>query len=165
MDTAGMSYIIKLHSNAAAHHKLESAVIILIIILTILISIIIIVIIVIVIVVIINIEKKIDTMLLLLLQANKGAKNHAVIMPDANPEATASALVGASMGAAGQRCMAISAAVFVGGIGKYKEVLISKAKNLKVSAGHEPGTDVGPVITRESKKRVEDLIESGIKQV
>ena len=164
MDTAGMSYIIKLHSNAAAHHKLESAVIILIITLTILVSIIIIVIIVIVIVVIINVEKKIDTMLLLL-QANKGAKNHAVIMPDANPEATASALVGASMGAAGQRCMAISAAVFVGGIGKYKEVLISKAKNLKVSAGHEPGTDVGPVITRESKKRVEDLIESGIKQV
>ena len=164
MDTAGMSYIIKLHSNAAAHHKLESAVIILIITLTILISIIIIVIIVIVIVVIINVEKKNDTMLLLL-QANKGAKNHAVIMPDANPEATASALVGASMGAAGQRCMAISAAVFVGGIGKYKEVLISKAKNLKVSAGHEPGTDVGPVITRESKKRVEDLIESGIKQV
>ena len=102
---------------------------------------------------------------MLVVQANKGAKNHAVIMPDANPEATASALVGASMGAAGQRCMAISAAVFVGGIGKYKEALISKAKNLKVSAGHEPGTDVGPVITRESKKRVEDLIESGIKQV
>ncbi|KAA6423522.1 MAG: methylmalonate-semialdehyde dehydrogenase [acylating] mitochondrial-like [Trebouxia sp. A1-2] len=96
--------------------------------------------------------------------ANKGAKNHAVIMPDANPEATASALVGASMGAAGQRCMAISAAVFVGGIGKYKEALLSKARDLKVSAGHEPGTDVGPVITRESKKRVEDLIEIGIKQ-
>ena len=52
------------------------------------------------------------------LQANMGAKNHAVIMPDANPEATASALVGACFGAAGQRCMAISAAVFVGGIGK-----------------------------------------------
>ncbi len=47
-----------------------------------------------------------------------GAKNHAVIMPDANPEATASALIGACFGAAGQRCMAISAAVFVGGIGK-----------------------------------------------
>ncbi len=98
-------------------------------------------------------------------QANKGAKNHAVIMPDANPEATASALIGASMGAAGQRCMAISAAVFVGGIGKYKDALISKAKKLKVSAGHEPGTDVGPVITVESKKRVEDLIESGVQQV
>lgn len=98
-------------------------------------------------------------------QANKGAKNHAVIMPDANPEATAAALVGASMGAAGQRCMAISAAVFVGGIGKYKDALISKAKALKVSAGHEPGCDVGPVISPESKKRVEDLIQSATQQV
>ena len=98
-------------------------------------------------------------------QANKGAKNHAVIMPDANPEATASALVGASMGAAGQRCMAISAAVFVGGIGKYKDALISKAKALKVTAGHEPGCDVGPVISRESKNRVEDLIHSATQQV
>ena len=98
-------------------------------------------------------------------QANKGAKNHAVIMPDANPEATASALVGASMGAAGQRCMAISAAVFVGGIGKYKDALISKAKALKVTAGHEPGCDVGPVISPESKKRVEDLIHSATQQV
>lgn len=99
------------------------------------------------------------------LQANKGAKNHAVIMPDANPEATASALIGASMGAAGQRCMAISAAVFVGGIGKYKDALISKAKALKVTAGHEPGCDVGPVISPESKKRVEDLIQSATQQV
>ena len=98
-------------------------------------------------------------------QANKGAKNHAVIMPDANPEATASALVGASMGAAGQRCMAISAAVFVGGVGKYKDALISKAKALKVTAGHEPGCDVGPVISHESKKRVEDLIHSATQQV
>lgn len=98
-------------------------------------------------------------------QANKGAKNHAVIMPDANPEATASALVGASMGAAGQRCMAISAAVFVGGMGKYKDALISKAKALKVTAGHEPGCDVGPVISPESKKRVEDLIHSATQQV
>eukprot|EP00891_Asterochloris_glomerata_P002990 jgi/Astpho2/2990/Aster-03300 len=97
-------------------------------------------------------------------QANMGAKNHAVIMPDANPEATASALIGACFGAAGQRCMAISAAVFVGGIGKYKDTLITKAKELKVSAGHEKGTDVGPVISPESKERVERLIESGIKQ-
>lgn len=99
------------------------------------------------------------------MQANKGAKNHAVIMPDANPEATAAALVGASMGAAGQRCMAISAAVFVGGMGKYKEAIVKKAQQLTVSAGHEPGCDVGPVISQESKKRVESLIESGIQQV
>lgn len=69
------------------------------------------------------------------------------------------------MGAAGQRCMAISAAVFVGGIGRYKDALISKAKALKVTAGHEPGCDVGPVISRESKKRVEDLIHSATQQV
>ena len=64
--------------------------------------------------------------------AHEGAKNHAVVMPDANPEATASALVGASMGAAGQRCMAISAAVFVGGMGKYRDAIVKKAKALKV---------------------------------
>ena len=51
-------------------------------------------------------------------QANLGAKNHAVVLPDANFEATVNALTGAAFGAAGQRCMAISAAVFVGGIGK-----------------------------------------------
>lgn len=99
------------------------------------------------------------------MQANKGAKNHAVVMPDANPEATASALVGASMGAAGQRCMAISAAVFVGGMGKYKDAIVKKAQQLKVTAGHEPDCDVGPVISQESKKRVESLIASGIQQV
>lgn len=97
-------------------------------------------------------------------QANKGAKNHAVVMPDANPEATASALVGASMGAAGQRCMAISAAVFVGGMGKYQDAIVKKAQQLKVTAGHEPDCDVGPVISQESKKRVESLIASGIQQ-
>ena len=51
----------------------------------------------------------------LLRQANAGAKNHAVVLPDAFPEATTAALAGAAFGAAGQRCMAISAAVFVGG--------------------------------------------------
>lgn len=61
-----------------------------------------------------------------------GAKNHAVVMPDANFEATTSALVGAAFGAAGQRCMAISAVIFVGGIGKWKNALMEKAKALKV---------------------------------
>ena len=99
------------------------------------------------------------------LQSNMGAKNHAVIMPDANPEATASALIGAAFGAAGQRCMAISAAVFVGGMGKYKDALIEKAKQLNVNAGDEQGCDVGPVISKDAKARVERLIESGVKQV
>jgi len=65
-------------------------------------------------------------------QANLGAKNHAVIMPDANKEATVNALAGAAFGAAGQRCMAISAAVFVGGIGPWKDALVAKAASLKV---------------------------------
>ena len=66
-------------------------------------------------------------------QANKGAKNHAVILPDAYKEATVSALTGAAFGAAGQRCMAISAAVFVGGIGPWEESLVAKAKALRYS--------------------------------
>lgn len=94
-------------------------------------------------------------------QANQGAKNHAVIMPDADFEATVSALTGAAFGAAGQRCMAISAAVFVGGMGPFKEALIEKAKSLKVNAGWEEGTDVGPVISKQALNRIGSLIQSG----
>ncbi len=61
-----------------------------------------------------------------------GAKNHAVIMPDADVDTVASALAGAAFGAAGQRCMAISAAVFVGGMERYRDALVQKARSLKV---------------------------------
>lgn len=61
-----------------------------------------------------------------------GAKNHAVIMPDADVDSVASALAGAAFGAAGQRCMAISAAVFVGGMERYRGALLEKARSLKV---------------------------------
>ena len=94
-----------------------------------------------------------------------GAKNHAIIMPDANREATINALAGAAFGAAGQRCMAISAAVFVGGMDPWKQGLKAKAEDLKVTAGHEEGADVGPLISPESKSRVEGLVQSGIDQV
>ena len=88
------------------------------------------------------------------LQANMGAKNHAIIMPDANREATINALAGAAFGAAGQRCMAISAAVFVGGMDPWKQGLKSKAEALKVTAGHEEGADVGPPhLSREQESR------------
>lgn len=97
-------------------------------------------------------------------QANMGAKNHAVVMPDANPEATVAALTGAAFGAAGQRCMAISAAVFVGGMGRYRQALVDKAKSLKLNAGWEAGADLGPVISPEAKQRIERLIASGIQQ-
>lgn len=65
-------------------------------------------------------------------QANTGAKNHAVIMPDADVDSTVKALTGAAFGAAGQRCMAISAAVFVGGFERWREPLRQHAQHLKV---------------------------------
>jgi malonate-semialdehyde dehydrogenase (acetylating) / methylmalonate-semialdehyde dehydrogenase len=65
-------------------------------------------------------------------QANTGAKNHAVVMPDADVDSTVKALTGAAFGAAGQRCMAISAVVFVGGIDRWREPLATHAKALKV---------------------------------
>lgn len=94
-----------------------------------------------------------------------GAKNHAVVLPDANVEATVAALTGAAFGAAGQRCMAISAAVFVGGMGPYRQALADKAAGLRVAAGWEAGADLGPVISPQAKARIEGLIESGIRQV
>ncbi|KAK9809294.1 hypothetical protein WJX73_002021 [Symbiochloris irregularis] len=97
-------------------------------------------------------------------QANAGAKNHAVILPDAHPEATTAALTGASMGAAGQRCMAISAAVFVGGMGQWETSLREHAQRLKLGPGTQAGVDVGPLISPESKARVERLIASAEQQ-
>jgi malonate-semialdehyde dehydrogenase (acetylating)/methylmalonate-semialdehyde dehydrogenase len=97
-------------------------------------------------------------------QSMMGAKNHAVVLPDANREQTINALVGAGFGAAGQRCMATSVVVLVGTSKDWMPELIEKAKTLKVNAGHEPKTDVGPVVSRAAKTRILDLIESGVKQ-
>ncbi|XP_022650462.1 probable methylmalonate-semialdehyde dehydrogenase [acylating], mitochondrial [Varroa destructor] len=98
------------------------------------------------------------------MQCNMGAKNHGVIMPDANKEHTLNQLVGAAFGAAGQRCMALSTAIFVGEAREWVPDLIERAKKLKVNAGHVPGADFGPVISVESKNRIHELIESGVKE-
>ncbi|XP_055911956.1 probable methylmalonate-semialdehyde dehydrogenase [acylating], mitochondrial [Eupeodes corollae] len=95
-------------------------------------------------------------------QSNMGAKNHGVIMPDANKENTLNQLTGAAFGAAGQRCMALSTAIFVGEARNWIPDLVERARSLKVNAGHLPGTDVGPVISPQSKQRILDLIQSGI---
>jgi malonate-semialdehyde dehydrogenase (acetylating)/methylmalonate-semialdehyde dehydrogenase len=97
-------------------------------------------------------------------QSNMGAKNHGVIMPDANREHTLNQLVGAAFGAAGQRCMALSTAIFVGETRNWIPELAERAKKLKVNAGHVPGTDVGPVISPQAKQRILSLVESGVKQ-
>jgi len=94
-------------------------------------------------------------------QSNMGAKNHGVIMPDANKEATLNALVGAAFGAAGQRCMALSTVIWVGEARKWIPEVVERAKKLKVNAGMEPGADLGPVTTPEAKKRICDLVSTG----
>jgi len=97
-------------------------------------------------------------------QCNMGAKNHGVIMPDANKDHTVNQLVGAAFGAAGQRCMALTTAVVVGEANKWLEEVADKAAKLKLSAGHESDADIGPVISPSSKARIENLIQSAEEQ-
>ena len=96
-------------------------------------------------------------------QANLGAQNHAVVMPDADADAAAKALVAAAFGAAGQRCMAISRAVLVGDA--HKEMLpriIELAEQLTLGPGDVKGVDVPPLTTPQGKARVERLVTSGV---
>ncbi len=95
-------------------------------------------------------------------QCMMGAKNHAIVLPDANKEQTLNAIAGAAFGAAGQRCMALSVVLLVGEAQSWIPDLVAKARTLKVSAGTEPGTDVGPVISCAARERIESLIERGV---
>ena len=97
-------------------------------------------------------------------QAMMGAKNHAILLPDANREQAINALVGAGFGAAGQRCMATSVAVLVGRARDWLPDIVAKAQTLKVNAGSQAGTDVGPVVSRGAKARILSLIDAGIKE-
>jgi malonate-semialdehyde dehydrogenase (acetylating) / methylmalonate-semialdehyde dehydrogenase len=97
-------------------------------------------------------------------QCMMGAKNHAVVLPDANKEHSLNALVGSTFGAAGQRCMATSVTVLVGEAQKWIPDIVAKAKTLKVNAGSEKGTDVGPVVSKNAKNRILGLVEEGVKQ-
>ncbi|TFK56952.1 methylmalonate-semialdehyde dehydrogenase [Heliocybe sulcata] len=93
-------------------------------------------------------------------QANLGAKNHAVVMPDGNKNLALNSILGAAFGAAGQRCMAISVAVLVGTAQSWLPELIERARKLNVNGGFEKGVDFGPVISPAAKKRIESLIAS-----
>ncbi len=95
-------------------------------------------------------------------QCMMGAKNHAIVLPDANKEQTLNAIAGASFGAAGQRCMALPVVMLVGEAQQWLPDLVAKAQSLKVSGGTEPGTDVGPVISCAALSRIEGLIERGV---
>jgi malonate-semialdehyde dehydrogenase (acetylating)/methylmalonate-semialdehyde dehydrogenase len=97
-------------------------------------------------------------------QCMMGAKNHAVVMPDANKEHSLNALVGATFGAAGQRCMATSVTVLVGEAQKWIPDIVSKAKTLKVNVGTDKAADLGPVISKNAKNRILGLVEDGVKE-
>ena len=94
-------------------------------------------------------------------QAMMGAKNHCVILPDADRENALNQLVGAAFGAAGQRCMATSVAVFVGKSSDWLPDFVERAKKLKVSAGTVADADLGPLVSPNARKRVESLIQQG----
>jgi malonate-semialdehyde dehydrogenase (acetylating)/methylmalonate-semialdehyde dehydrogenase len=99
-------------------------------------------------------------------QAFGGAKNHALVMPDADLEHAANAIFGAAYGSAGERCMAISVVVAVGEA--TADQLVSKLKNLastlKVGAGNEADVSMGPLVTREHRQRVLGFVEKGLNE-
>ncbi|HEX2143209.1 MAG TPA: CoA-acylating methylmalonate-semialdehyde dehydrogenase [Glycomyces sp.] len=95
-------------------------------------------------------------------QALGGAKNHAVVLPDADLEFAANHLTAAAFGSAGQRCMAISVGVAVGAAGDaLVEVLKRKAEEVKVGPGDDPTSDMGPVVTAAARDRVVRAVASG----
>jgi malonate-semialdehyde dehydrogenase (acetylating)/methylmalonate-semialdehyde dehydrogenase len=98
-------------------------------------------------------------------QALGGAKNHMVVMPDADTRNAASALVGAAYGSAGERCMAISVAVAVGDAGdRLVDALRQQLAALKVAPGTAEGADMGPLVTREHLERVRGYVELGVQE-
>jgi malonate-semialdehyde dehydrogenase (acetylating) / methylmalonate-semialdehyde dehydrogenase len=98
-------------------------------------------------------------------QALGGAKNHMVVMPDADMDMAVDALIGAAYGSAGERCMAISVAVAVGDAAdKLVSALAKRTAALKVSDGMEPGAEMGPVVTAAARQRIEKLIGEGVEQ-
>jgi malonate-semialdehyde dehydrogenase (acetylating)/methylmalonate-semialdehyde dehydrogenase len=96
-------------------------------------------------------------------QALGGAKNHMVVMPDADIDQAADALIGAAYGSAGERCMAISVAVAVGDIGDaLVEAVRMRARKLNIGDGEGEGVDMGPVVTAAHRERIVSLIDAGV---
>jgi malonate-semialdehyde dehydrogenase (acetylating) / methylmalonate-semialdehyde dehydrogenase len=98
-------------------------------------------------------------------QALGGAKNHMVVMPDADLDQAVDALVGSAYGSAGERCMAISVAVLVGDVGdRIMPRLAERAKTLKIKNGMELDAEMGPIVTREARDRIEKMIGIGVEE-
>jgi len=98
-------------------------------------------------------------------QALGGAKNHMVVMPDADIDQTVDALIGAGYGSAGERCMAISVAVLVGDVAdKIVPRLAERARTLKVKNGMEADAEMGPIVTKQALERIEGYIATGVEE-
>ena len=98
-------------------------------------------------------------------QALGGAKNHMIVMPDADLDQAADALIGAAYGSAGERCMAISIAVAVGDVAdQLIAKLLPRIDQLKVGNGMQGDSDMGPLVTAEHKAKVEGFIDQGVAQ-
>jgi malonate-semialdehyde dehydrogenase (acetylating)/methylmalonate-semialdehyde dehydrogenase len=98
-------------------------------------------------------------------QALGGAKNHAIILPDADVDFAADHLAAAAFGSAGERCMAISAAVAVGSAGDAIVAAVNRrAQDVKVGSGRDSDSEMGPVVTRQARERIVELIGSGESQ-
>ncbi|WP_321917244.1 MULTISPECIES: CoA-acylating methylmalonate-semialdehyde dehydrogenase [Paraburkholderia] len=98
-------------------------------------------------------------------QALGGAKNHMVVMPDADLDKTVDALIGAGYGSAGERCMAISVAVLVGDVAdKIVPRLAERAKSLVIKNGMEADAEMGPIVTKQALERIEGYIATGVEE-
>jgi malonate-semialdehyde dehydrogenase (acetylating)/methylmalonate-semialdehyde dehydrogenase len=96
-------------------------------------------------------------------QALGGAKNHMVVMPDADLEQAVDALIGAAYGSAGERCMAISVAVLVGDVAdKIMPQLAERARQLKIKNGMEADAEMGPIVTRQAVDKIRGYIDDGV---
>ena len=98
-------------------------------------------------------------------QALGGAKNHMVVMPDADLDQAVDALIGSAYGSAGERCMAISVAVLVGDVGeKIMPALIERTRTLKVKNGVELDAEMGPIVTAAAHQRISGYIDIGTQE-
>ncbi len=96
-------------------------------------------------------------------QALGGAKNHMVVMPDADLEKTVDALIGAAYGSAGERCMAISVAVLVGDVAdRIMPLLAERTRQLVINDGMDSKAEMGPIVTRQALERIEGYVDTGI---
>lgn len=96
-------------------------------------------------------------------QSNAGAKNHCIVMPDYPLDQAANAIIGASFGASGQRCMALSVAILVGEAGKMADLVVEGAKKLKVGPGNQ-NPDLGPLIEPSQVTKIRNWVDESEKK-